>query len=82
MKSLDKSKLQELADVREMGFEEVKKQQEELLKVVVMENKRNEQVVIKENREKILKLRREFAKEKEELEGARQTRADEIKREY
>ena len=82
MKSLDKSKLQELADVREMGFEEVKKQQEELLKVVVMGNKRNEQVVIKENREKILKLRREFAKEKEELEGARQTRADEIKREY
>ena len=82
MKSLDKSKLQELADVREMGFEEVKNEQEELLKVVVMENKRNEQGVIKENREKILKLRREFAKAKEELEGARQTRADEIKREY
>ena len=41
MKSLDQSKLQELADVREMGVEEVKKQQEELLKVVVMENKKN-----------------------------------------
>ena len=67
MKSLDKSKLQELADVREMGFEEVKNEQEELLKVVVMENKRNEQGVIKENREKILKLRREFAKETESL---------------
>ena len=41
MKSLDKLELQELAEVSEMGFEEVKKEQEELLKVVVMENKKN-----------------------------------------
>ena len=67
LRSLDKFELQELADVRELGFEEVKKEQEELLKAQVMENKRNEQGVIKENREKILKLRREFEKEKEEL---------------
>ena len=67
LRSLDKFELQELADVRELGFEEVKKEQEELLKAEVMENKRNEQGVIKENREKILKLRREFEKEKEEL---------------
>ena len=40
----------------------------ELLWVVVMENKRREQVELEENREKIPKLRREFVKEKPEFE--------------
>ena len=56
-----------------------KKKQYELLVAVVMENKRREQAVVEEYREKIPKLRREFVKEKPELERADQTRADEIR---